>query len=514
MVVLIVLLAITATAAMADWPTWRADAQRRGSTTQELPEQLHLQWVRELPEPMEAWPFQWDDAGKLCFDVSYEPVAVGTTLVVGSMVSDSITAYDTRTGEERWRYYVNGPVRMAPTIWDGRVYAGSDDGYLYCLDLASGELLWRFHAAPQSRYMLGNERMVSHWAVRGGPVVRDDTLYFAAGVFPHMGTFLYALDAETGEVEWCNSGTGHMYNLHQHGGAHSFGGVSPQGYVVATEDRVMFPGGRTPPAVHDRETGDFIYWRHATQYVGKGAGGYGVWVQDGFFHNPNNIVGTSLYSLEDGAQYGSVPSEVLTDDYRIGLDDEGRIVGYESELEVTEEEVTDRLGRGSIRERYNLVRAFRGELDLDVNKLHIVAGNRVYASNPDGLVAAIDLPEEDGEAQVSWQTEIDGTPWSMIVADERLFVVNEEGAVFCFGAEETEVARHTVNGVIQRPQDSWAGEAAAMLNAVGNEGFALVLGAGSGRLVDELIARRARPELAGSNPASRRLRAAPDCASA
>jgi hypothetical protein len=126
-----ILLSMLAGAAMAgDWPMWRYDEQRRAASPDALAGELHLQWVRELPESMRAWPFQWDDAGKLAFDVSYEPVAAGTTLLIGSNVSDSITAYDTRTGEELWRFYVNGPVRFAPVIFEDRVYAGSEIGAL------------------------------------------------------------------------------------------------------------------------------------------------------------------------------------------------------------------------------------------------------------------------------------------------------------------------------------------------------------------------------------------------
>ena len=147
----ILLCAVAAGASAADWPTWRYDEQHRAVSPDALDEHLHLQWTRQLPEPLRAWPFQWDDAGKLAFDVSYEPVAVGNTLIVGSMVSDSITAYDTRSGEERWRFYTNGPVRFAPVVHEGRVYAGSDDGYLRCLDLKTGELLWSFQAAPADR---------------------------------------------------------------------------------------------------------------------------------------------------------------------------------------------------------------------------------------------------------------------------------------------------------------------------------------------------------------------------
>ncbi|MGM0492031.1 MAG: PQQ-binding-like beta-propeller repeat protein, partial [Armatimonadota bacterium] len=481
-----ILLSMLACSAMAgDWPMWRYDEQRRAASPDGLPGELHLQWVRELPEPMRAWPFQWDDAGKLAFDVSYEPVAAGTTLLVGSNVSDSITAYDTRAGSELWRFYANGPVRFAPVIFEGRVYAGSDDGYLHCLDLDSGEVLWRFHAAPRDRYLLGNARMINTWPVRGAPVVRDGTVYFAAGIFPFMGTFIYALDAQSGELQWENSGTGSMYNLHQHGGAFAFGGVSPQGYLVATEELLLIPGGRTPPAAHDRATGELVYFRQATDIVGKGAGGYGVWVQGSWFHNPNTA-GRPMYALEDGAQFGDVPADVVGDDIVVGIAGD-ELVAHDPDPEVLEVEVTDRLGRGAIKEQYDLVELFRAELDAELTRVHIRAGDRLYASGSEGLVAAIDLPGDDGDVRVSWQAQIEGTPWSMIAADDRLFVVNEEGAVFCFGAQEREVARHAVDGVIDRPQDGWQRQAAAMLEASEPRGFALVLGAGSGRLVHELI---------------------------
>jgi hypothetical protein len=46
-----------------DWPMWRYDAARSAQTPQQLAEKLHLQWVRQLPEPQRAWPHQWDHRG-------------------------------------------------------------------------------------------------------------------------------------------------------------------------------------------------------------------------------------------------------------------------------------------------------------------------------------------------------------------------------------------------------------------------------------------------------------------
>ena len=127
----------------ADWPQWRHDAARSGVTPEELPAELHLRWVREFPMPRLAWPGQ----AELLFDRSYEPVVAGKTMFVPCNVNDSVTALDTETGEVRWRFFAEGPVRFAPVAGQGKVYFASDDGCLYCLDAANGNLNWRFRGA-------------------------------------------------------------------------------------------------------------------------------------------------------------------------------------------------------------------------------------------------------------------------------------------------------------------------------------------------------------------------------
>src|SRR5262245_59675505 len=101
-----------------------------GAEAQDLAPELHLQWVRELPPLKPAWP----DQARLQFDVAYQPAVRGKTLFVGSSRTDDVTAYDTETGAEKWRFSTDGPVRFAPAAWQDRVYFVSDDGYLYCVD--------------------------------------------------------------------------------------------------------------------------------------------------------------------------------------------------------------------------------------------------------------------------------------------------------------------------------------------------------------------------------------------
>jgi outer membrane protein assembly factor BamB len=79
-------------------------------------------------------------------------------LIVGSTVSDTVTAYDTETGGEVWRFFTEGPVRFAPVGHGGRIYAASDDGYLYCLQADTGTLVWRVRGGPSELRIIGHDR--------------------------------------------------------------------------------------------------------------------------------------------------------------------------------------------------------------------------------------------------------------------------------------------------------------------------------------------------------------------
>jgi hypothetical protein len=146
-------------------------------------------------------------------------------------------------------------VRFAPVVWEGKVYAGSDDGHLYCLDAKSGALRWKFKAVPSDRKVIGNGRLISLWPLRGGAVLDDGTIYFAAGVWPFEGVFVYALNAETGAVVWMNDRTGFLYGVQPHK-ARAMGGLTPQGYLLINDDDLLVPCGTALPAVFDRRTGE------------------------------------------------------------------------------------------------------------------------------------------------------------------------------------------------------------------------------------------------------------------
>jgi hypothetical protein len=232
-----------------DWPTWRHDPGRTGATPEVLPAKLNLQWTLKLPPLVPAYKDQ-----RLQFDKGYEPIVTRGKLIVGSSWTDSITAYDAATGEEAWRFQTEGPIRFAPAALGDRVFVGSDDGFLYCLQTGTGKLLWKFRAAPSTRKVLGNGRMISLWPVRGGPVAQNDKVWFAAGVWPMEGVFVHCLDAKTGESIWINDRCGFMYGTQPHN-AQATGGLAPQGYLLLDGKDLIVPSSVAFPARFDAATG-------------------------------------------------------------------------------------------------------------------------------------------------------------------------------------------------------------------------------------------------------------------
>jgi len=246
------------TATASDWPMYRCDAGRRGVTQDSLSKNLSLAWSRHLPILTPAF----NDA-RLQFDAGYEPVVANGVLLLASSRTDSVKAYDTKTGKELWAFYTDGPVRLAPAIARAAGHHGelacfgSDDGFLYCVELATGKLRWKHQAVPSPRRLLGNRRLISVWPVRGGPVVADGIVYFAAGVWPFEGVFVYALEIATGNVLWRIDRLGVMFGQQPHN-TQAIGGLAPQGYLLINDDELVVPCSNAYPARLNRHTGELI----------------------------------------------------------------------------------------------------------------------------------------------------------------------------------------------------------------------------------------------------------------
>ncbi|MDT8302135.1 MAG: PQQ-binding-like beta-propeller repeat protein, partial [Sedimentisphaerales bacterium] len=233
-----------------DWPTYNHDNARSGITSEQLPQALSECWrfqCNHAPEP--AWPPPaaqdfWHNHNQLratvIYDRAFHTVAVRDAVYFASSADFSVYALEAKTGKVRWVFFTGGPVRLAPVVAGSKLYVGSDDGCVYCLDTDNGSLIWKYEDAAENSMVPGNGRMISFLSVRTGLVVDAGKVFFAAGLFPIEGTFLFALNAESGSVLW-------REKLN----------VSPQGYLLASTQNLYIPTGRTGPVSFARENGKF-----------------------------------------------------------------------------------------------------------------------------------------------------------------------------------------------------------------------------------------------------------------
>ena len=75
----------------------------------------------------------------------------------------------------------------------------------------------------------------------------EGKVYFGAGVFPYDGLYICALNARNGSIIWKND------DLDDDAFELTYGGVSPQSYLIASKTKLFVPSGRAMPAVFDRQ---------------------------------------------------------------------------------------------------------------------------------------------------------------------------------------------------------------------------------------------------------------------
>jgi outer membrane protein assembly factor BamB len=168
-----------------EWPTYRHDAARTGCADGSAPSKLEVAWKTTLP------------GGRIS-----APVVAEGKVLVASVDAHTVHALDAEKGEEQWSYVAAGRVDTPPTICGGRAIFGCRSGWVVCLRMSDGAMMWRFRAAPADRLVAAHGGLESAWPVHGSVLVRDGKVYAAAGrsSFLDGGIMAYCLEAATGKV--------------------------------------------------------------------------------------------------------------------------------------------------------------------------------------------------------------------------------------------------------------------------------------------------------------------------
>ncbi|MCL4204029.1 MAG: PQQ-binding-like beta-propeller repeat protein [Pirellulaceae bacterium] len=475
-IVIVLLFSFLGTAGLtrADWLAYRGDAQRSGHTSSALAADLALAWVHRAPHsPQPAWP----RSDRMAFDRAYQMVAAGDRTFYGSSADGTVQALDLDTGQVVWKFSTEGPVRFAPAVWQDRLFVASDDGFLYALRSEDGHVLWKVRGGPDHRMTLGNERLISKWPARGGPVVVDDRVYFAAGIWPSEGIYLYALDAATGRVVWCNDDSGGMYMPQPHGGANANSGIAAQGYLAVAGDLLLVPTGRAVPAAFDRHTGKFAYF-HLQRYGQDG--GAELTATGPLFFNSGHA-----FLAENGDKVFRVgPGRLVAGPDRF-------VLSSAKGLEVGTVEATETVDRrGSPTPTY-VLRSAQTFADGTSATALIVAGDEAICGR-DGRLEVIPL-EGPQAGKPRFSAEVEGAVCGLAVSSGCLLATTDRGVIYAF--QPTRPGRLTVPQempvvTVERTSDPYGQAAEAILRqSEMTVGYCVDLNCGDGRLAEQLALR-------------------------
>jgi outer membrane protein assembly factor BamB len=362
---LVVMCMLTASSreAAADWAAFRGGSDNKGVAEGTLPAKPELKWTFSAEDGFVA-----------------TAAIAGGTVYAGSL-DGRLYALDLATGRERWRYQAADAIQSSPLVADGAVYFGDEAGNLHAVDAATGEKRWVFAA----------DGPVTASPARAGDCV-------LAGSYDNR---LYCVRPATGEAAW---------SLETQGYVHGTPAVTAGGEaVVAGCDgmlrRVRLADGREAGAV---ELGGYAAASPAL------AGGHAF---VGTFENKVLAVdlgeGKVAWTFAPKREFPFYASPAVAGEGGAAL-----VIAPGRDREV------HALAAGDGAERWSWAAG------AQVDASPVVVGDRVLVATKAGKLAALDL----ASGVPGWTFDAGaGFDASPAVAGGRLVIGDEDGTLYCFG---------------------------------------------------------------------------------
>ncbi len=114
-------------------------------------------------------------------------LAIGEGRLIVATAYGDVYAMELATGRYYWQAKVNGPLRGAPTVANGRIFVLASENRLIALDITDGSQLWEHQGIIEAAELIGAPAPSS-----SGPFV----------LAPYSSGELYALRADTGQSLW------------------------------------------------------------------------------------------------------------------------------------------------------------------------------------------------------------------------------------------------------------------------------------------------------------------------
>jgi eukaryotic-like serine/threonine-protein kinase len=168
---------------------FRGDAQHSG-----IYQQLGVPLLHGI-----KWKFKTGGA------VISTPAVIDGTAYFGSN-DHYLYAVNLADGLQRWKFKTGSRVTSSPAVYDGAVFFASYDGNIYAVDAKSGEQRWKFASEGERRFMgrhlhgadpAGESMPDPFDFYLSSPAIDADTVYVGSG-----DGNVYALDAQSGTLRW------------------------------------------------------------------------------------------------------------------------------------------------------------------------------------------------------------------------------------------------------------------------------------------------------------------------
>ncbi|MCC9602190.1 PQQ-binding-like beta-propeller repeat protein [Stieleria sp. JC731] len=329
----------------------------------------------QLPEKLAVkWEFKADEA------IEVTPVVSGDYVVAGDVMG-TLYVVNRRDGKEVWRHAFDTGFLASPIVADGKVIAGDIDGSVFALQLADGKELWK---------------QTTDGEISGAPAVYEGNVLVAS-----QDGKLYCYELSSGKPVWTYQADDQIRcsptiagNMTLLGGcdAKLHGVDLKSGQAVGEQMTLEGPTGSTP-AVHDSIAI--------------------VPIMDGVVFGFDWKENKKLWQYEDFDQSQEYRSSAAVNDSLAVVSSQRKNV-----------DALD-LKTGKRKWRYTLRRR--------ADASPVIAGNDVWIPATDGRLVRLGL--EDGKEK--WVFEIRGGFISGVaIADQQLFVADDEGVVRCFQGEQ------------------------------------------------------------------------------
>ncbi|MFT5466929.1 MAG: outer membrane protein assembly factor BamB [Verrucomicrobiales bacterium] len=197
-----------------DWPVYRHDKWRSGSSKLAGPANLEIAWRTQILPTGDLAALAHPPTGPILHDWNENPyikgplsapiVANGMAFLARPDAHEVLAVKIDGSGEIVWRANTNGRVDSPPSYHNGLVLFGTHNGYVSALRADTGEQVWRLNAAPTDERIVAYGQVESPWPVPGSVLIDEDVAYFVAGrqELADGGVMVFAVDPMTGEKHW------------------------------------------------------------------------------------------------------------------------------------------------------------------------------------------------------------------------------------------------------------------------------------------------------------------------